>query len=398
MEQQKKSRVALVYADNYEPAYTDERVRTLIDLLGGIERFVRPNEKILLKPNLLAKAPPERACTTHPAVFGAVGRLLLGSGYSDISYGDSAGGAYQNTRPVAEACGIAAEAERIGIPMGDFSCGIETPYQGKAADSFILCPAVLDSDAIINICKMKTHMLERVTGAVKNLFGAVYGLNKGAAHVKYPNADEFAGMMADLNCMLRPRLHIMDGIVAMEGNGPQSGTPRQMNVLLASDDPVALDTVFCALVYLDPKLVPTNVRCHERGVGCADPSGIEIVCEDGVYTVEQVQKKYGKADFDVHRGEERGGNIKYLRFLDPFLKKKLKVDPRLCVGCGICINSCPVEGRALNFPEKGKRVPRYDRDKCIRCYCCQEMCPQKAIYLARPLIERLTDRNWKIGI
>jgi len=395
----KKSRVSLVFADNYERHYVKERVLRAVELLGGIERFVSRDEKILLKPNLLAKAPAEKACTTHPSVFSAVGEILLDAGYKKIKYGDSSGG-HSRTEPVALACGIASAAEELGIEMADFSVGIETKYDGKCADSFILCPGILEADAIINICKMKTHMLERITGGVKNLFGAVYGLNKGAAHVKYPNADEFAKMMADLNRMIPPRLHIMDGIVAMEGNGPQSGEATPMNVVLASDDPVALDSVFCALVYLDPALVPTNVRGKEWGCGEYLWENIEVVCEDGVIDVREAQRRYGRADFDVYRGEEKNENIRYLKFLSPFLKKKLKVDASLCVGCGICVKSCPVDGKAIRMKtaRQGKSVPRYDYDKCIKCYCCQEMCPQKAISLSVPLAQRLTDRNWRFGL
>ena len=390
--------MALVRADTYDPEYVKERVETLVGLLGGVDRFLSKEEKILIKPNLLAKAPPERACTTHPSVFSAVCELLLSNGYGKLGYGDSSGGAYQNVRPVADACGIAAAADGLCVPLADFSRGVETAYDGITAKSFVLCPAVLEYDAIVNVCKMKTHMLERITGAVKNLFGAVYGLNKGAAHVKYPNADEFAKMMADLNNMLRPRLHIMDGIVAMEGNGPQSGNPVRMNLLLASEDPVALDSVFCSLVHLDPELVPTNVRGSEYGCGVYRFDQIEVVTEDGVITPEEAGRIFGKADFDVYRGEEKNENIKYLRFLDPFIKKKLKINASLCVGCGVCVNSCPVDGGAVGFRKKGKRVPVYDHKKCIKCYCCQEMCPQKAIYLTKPIVERLTDRNWKIGL
>ncbi len=114
---------------------------------------------------------------------------------------------------------------------------------------------------------MKTHQLERITGAVKNTFGCVYGVNKGASHAKFATAEVFAKMVADLNRLVVPQIHIMDGIVAMEGNGPQSGDPKEMNVILVSKDPVALDAVFCCLVDLAPELVPTNVSGSEQGVG-----------------------------------------------------------------------------------------------------------------------------------
>lgn len=136
---------------------------------------------------------------------------------------------------------------------------------GTRAKSFVLANGVLDNDCVINLCKMKTHMLERITGAQKNIFGCVFGFNKGASHVAYPNAFDFAEMLADLNRLIRPRLHILDGIDAMEGNGPQSGTPKHMGVILASTDPVALDSLFASLIWLDPYLVPTNKTGEKRG-------------------------------------------------------------------------------------------------------------------------------------
>lgn len=112
---------------------------------------------------------------------------------------------------------------------------------------------------------MKTHALERITGAVKNSYGFVYGFHKAKGHTLYPSADSFARMLVDLNQYVKPRLYIMDGIVAMEGNGPGSGEPAPMNVMLMSQDPVALDSVFCHLIHLKPEMVPTKLSRRKNG-------------------------------------------------------------------------------------------------------------------------------------
>ncbi len=370
------ARVALVKCDSYSDA--EAAVKKALDLIGGVDDVIKKDEKLLLKPNFLAKCPPEKACTTHPAVFSGVAKYLLEKGYSSLSYGDSPG--HGDTAAIARECGVMEAAQNLGIPLADFTGGKATPFEdGKVAKEFVIANAVLECDGIINICKMKSHMLERITGAQKNIFGCVFGLNKGASHVKYPNATAFAKMLADLNLMLKPRLHIMDAVVAMEGNGPQSGTPKKMGLILASTDSIALDTLFASLVYLDPSLVPTNKIGGEWGVGESDINNITVVTEDGEISISDAAKLYGAPDFDVYRGIEDKGEIKQLKFLKNVIKRKPKIKKDLCIACGICVKSCPVPGGALHFKKKGK-PPVYDYKKCIECYCCQEMCPKKAIY------------------
>ena len=385
-------KVALVPCGDY--AQATEAVASAIDLIGGVEPLIQKEEKLLLKPNLLAKTTAEQACTTHPAVLSGVASYLLSHGYANLTWGDSPG--HGDPLAIAKECGIAPAMEALHIPMADFSAGTPTPYPlGQATKEFILANGVLEADGIVNVCKMKTHMLERITGAQKNLFGCVFGLNKGATHVKYPNSVEFAKLLADLNEMLPARLHIMDGVVAMEGNGPQSGTPKKMGVILASTDPVALDTVFASLVHLDPALVPTNVIGAARGIGETDVSKIEVVTIDGSMTVAEAQEEYGDKEFDVYRAAEDKGEISYLRPFKKLLKRKPKIKKDLCVACGICVKSCPVPGGALHFKKKGK-PPIYDYTKCIECYCCQEMCPKKAIYAYQNPITRIANIKFKI--
>ncbi len=375
--------VVLVPCDSYEEEKVYGAVKHGLALLGGLERFVKPEEKILLKPNLLSKALPQKAITTHPAVFSAVCRLLREAGCENVSYGDSPGNPTTSPEAAADMSGIRAEAERWGLQKGDFNMGSLVSYpQGKTCRSFILCKGVQEAEAVINLPKMKTHALERITGAMKNLYGCIWGANKAAGHVRFPNSYVFADMLADLQGCVAPRLHIMDGIIAMEGNGPTSGTPIHMGVILLSADPVALDAVFARLVHLDPALVPTNISGQKAGLGTYRTEDITVRTPQGDLSVAEAKARWGKPEFDVFRGKLKKSFIAKVLPLLPFLQERPVVLKDKCIACGLCEKACPVPSKAVRSGN-GKKA-EYDYSKCIRCFCCQEMCPAKAIEVKRP--------------
>ena len=413
-----KSKVIVLSCDSYE----EERIYTLLKRglkeLGGIGALINKEEKILLKPNLLKKAEVEKAVITHPVVVGAFARILREAGYENIVLADSCG--HGTTKQVIQGTGMDTYLEKYQIPAIDYTKGVhvENP-DGIQAKEFILPKELLEADCVISLSKMKTHALERITGAVKNSYGFIYGKNKAIGHTKYPSADSFARMLIDLNQYVKPRLYIMDGITAMEGNGPGAGDPTAMNVILMSTDPVALDSVFARLVYLKPEMVPTNYHGEKMGLGNCKEENIEIVvvkedtsvCEEhrsgaagdeweeeqknlnlqagknengirlscGMVSMENLIEKYGNPSFNVDRTKIRS-NIwtKLAKALNIFQKKPY-IEPDKCVRCGICVNSCPVPGKAVDFRNGKNHPPVYDYKKCIRCFCCQEMCPKKAI-------------------
>lgn len=379
----KKSKVVVLPCEVYEEEKIYNLLKAGLKELGGLEALIGKEEKILLKPNLLKKAEVEKAVITHPVVVGAFARILREEGYANIVLADSCG--HGTTRQVIQGTGMDTYLEKYEIPAIDYTKGVHVDYpQGIQAREFILPKELLEADCVISLSKMKTHALERITGAVKNSYGFIYGKNKAIGHTRYPSADSFARMLIDLNQYVKPRLYIMDGITAMEGNGPGSGDPVAMNVLLMSTDPVALDSVFARLVYLKPEMVPTNYHGEKMGLGHCREENIEIVVADAMHSkqlvsMEDLVCRYGKPDFNVDRTQIRSNVWTKLAKALNIFQKKPYIEPDKCIRCGICVNSCPVPGKAVAFRKGKENPPVYDYKKCIRCFCCQEMCPKKAI-------------------
>jgi uncharacterized protein (DUF362 family)/Pyruvate/2-oxoacid:ferredoxin oxidoreductase delta subunit len=376
-----ESTVALVACNSYEETETLRAVERGIELLGGARRFASGGEKILLKPNVLYGAAPDRAVGTHPSIFKAVAKILADEG-AILSYGDSPGfgspaSQFRKTR-------LDDAAKELGIRFADFVSGKEVSFpKSQFIRQFTIASGALEADGIVSLPKMKTHNYLKMTGAVKNQFGCVPGLLKSQFHLSLQNPMDFARMLVTLNLFLAPKLYVMDAVIAMEGNGPGAGDPVPMNALLLSRDPVALDSVMCRLCNLDPLLVPTNPAGKEHGLGNCDPEKIRITGDP----IEGFINRNFKVD-RVHRCGTRD--------LGPFTKIKSSFMPRpvinhdRCAKCGICISVCPVEPKVLRYPKGKKRMPpEYDYARCIRCYCCQESCPERAISVITPFLARL---------
>ena len=218
--------------------------------------WVTPGMKIAVKVNLVSGAPPEKAITTHPSLVAALTKLLIARG-AEVVVGDSPGGLFTPAflQRVYHLSGYEAVKEAGATLNLDCATSDATFPQGAVLHQFTYTKWLTDCDAIINFCKLKTHGMMGMTAAVKNLFGAIPGAMKPEYHFRFPNAADFAKMLTDLSCFFRPRLHLVDAVVAMEGNGPTSGKPRQLGLLLGSEDPFALDEV-CAQV-LGCTAVPT---------------------------------------------------------------------------------------------------------------------------------------------
>ena len=372
-----RSRVAVIRCENYDYPAVKSAVARGIELIGGCPSLIQPGDKILLKPNLLVADPPEKCVTTHPAVFKAVAEVLQAAG-ALLTYGDSP--AMGSSERAARKTGLMAVAEELGLRMADFKNGDEVGFlDGVQNKRFVIARGVLACDGIVSLPKLKTHGLTRLTGAIKNQFGCIPGVLKGEFHVKLPRVEDFARMLVDLNLLLRPRLFVMDGIMAMEGNGPRGGVPRHMGVLLFSTDPVALDATVCRIVNLRPEEVFTLKYGQDMGLGSYCTGNIDLV---GDRLAEFI-----KSDFKTSRSPAGSMGSPWLRNQ---IAARPVIDENGCIKCGICVEMCPVKPAVVHWRnDEHSAPPEYDYDRCIRCYCCQEMCPEGVITLHTPWLGRL---------
>ncbi len=363
--------------DGYEETAVTEAVAAGIALLGGASAFVGPEERVLLKPNVLVGEDPQKLVSPHPLVVRAVAKVLR-ERTARLTYGDSPG--FGKPEAGLRKSGITAAVQDLGAMPADFTNGREVSFPDSPyTKRFRLAEGALAADALVSISKLKSHQLMRMTGAVKNQFGCVPGMSKASFHLKLQDAADFGRMLAALTLCLKPRLYVMDGITAMQGNGPRSGDPSPMRVLLFSADPVALDAVMCRLVALDPSLLPTNPPGREWGLGTYRDDEIELLGD--------ALKPLVNGDFSVNRGKAKKQIPAAAGFIvNQFVAPRPVIDERLCTRCGTCVEVCPVTPKAVDWRDGTRsRPPRHVYDRCIRCYCCQELCPEKAISVRRGL-------------
>ena len=373
-------------------------VRRSVDLLGGMGAYVRAGQRVLLKPNLVRPAAPERAVSTHPAVVAAVARLVAEAGGRAVIV-ESPGGPYSPgvLRSVYRRTGMDRAAEMSGAELNEDTSAQQVSLpEGVALLRLDVVQPALDADVIINLPKLKTHNLTTLTLAVKNLFGLVPGAIKIGYHAKLADGALFSQGMLDILVYLRPALHIMDAVVAMEGNGPSGGDPRPVGAVLASPDALAMDVAAAALVGFDPLDVSTTAAAVERGLTTGRVEDLDLLGEPLDELCVAGFRRGINAAVDpglVPRWAVRflGADGEHQTLFQAastgWLGKQLVAYPRAgdaCTGCGFCARHCPVN--AITVVDHRARM---DTRVCIRCYCCHELCPEDAVELRRTLLGRV---------
>lgn len=377
--------VALASCRHYDPAEVSSALAEALSHLGGMAAFVTPGARVFVKVNLLKKASPERAVTTHPELVRAVVRAAWQAGAADVAVGDSPGGMTTTGmfRSLCEEAGLrrvcAEEGARLALLDTDV-VRVANP-RGKLFTAFDLGREAVEADVLVNVPKLKTHGFMLLTGGVKNLFGLVPGIEKARFHMRVPDRAAFADMLVDIALARTPELTVMDGVVAMEGQGPGSGDPTPFGAILASADVFALDVVTAALVRFEPGEVYTVAAARARGLAPPRESDIATAGADPEgFARERFAKPPRPADawFGVRIASKVGPWARTWALPKPYMARGAE-----CTGCETCREACPVGAVAPSSEGRGFR-PAFDYDTCIRCYCCQELCPTGALRLRNP--------------
>ena len=386
---------------DYGAENLDRALRMSFENLGGIDKYIKPGMKVVLKPNLVMKKHPDSAATTHPALVRSVAKIAREIAESKeggkVVIADSPGGPYSERalREVYSACGMYEAAEEAGAELNFDTSEVEAENPaGKYLKKVTLIKPLTDADIIINLPKLKTHGMMVYTGAVKNMFGAVPGVLKAECHFRLKTHGGFANALIDIYLSVKPSLNIMDAVIGMDGNGPTAGNPRKIGLILAGEDGFELDCAAARLIKAPPLEIPVIKEAVDRGLCPVNPELIELSGENIADAAVE--------GFQVPRLNDMK-TVRFFKFLDKLdekafgfvldaIRPKPVINARACAGCAECAGNCPAGAiKIIN----GK--PKIDMPSCIRCFCCQELCPAKAVEIKRRAIsEFLINMSKKI--
>jgi len=375
----------VVPCENYDPETVRAALLEALAPLGGLD-WVRPGMRVGIKLNLCAARKPEAAATTHPVMAAELARLLRERGAHPV-LGDSPGEPFTGAvlGRVYSVTGMAAAEAAGGELNRDFSHREVSFPEAITVKSFTYTCWLEKCDAVINFCKLKSHGLMGMTGAVKNLFGAVPGTVKSEYHFRWPDPMAFAHMLVDLNEYVKPVLCLCDAVEIMEGNGPTQGTPRHMGALLASSDPYELDRLCAWLLGIREEELLYLAAAKDRGL--LSPEGEpSAVTGAAPFRISDFRRSGATSSWFASSPEDRLPRRLLKKGLAALLRSRPKLEEG-CTGCGSCARLCPAHAIAI----KNKKAV-IDRRKCVRCFCCQEFCPSGAMRVQRSPAARLLSK------
>lgn len=315
--------------------------------------------RVVIKPNLLSPSPPEAAIVTHPAVVRAAAQYVLQRGAHAQVSDSPAVGSFER---ILKESGIREALKGLDVKTKEFK--EKTPVEiGPPFGKIPLAKDAVEADFLINLPKLKTHTHMLLTLGVKNLFGAVVGLEKPEWHLRAGvDREMFARLLLQIHYALKPSVTLIDAIVAMEGQGPgKRGTPRRLGLLFAGNDAASLDIAISEILGIRPDEVPTNKAALDAGLAEGD-----VIIEGEIPRVGNFRLPvitHLVAGPPAMRG-----------FIRRHLTQRPVCEVRLCRRCEECVRYCPAKA----ITDTGKTL-RFDYDRCIRCYCCLEVCPHGAI-------------------
>jgi len=361
-----------------ESTYDYRRLRHVVfEILDSIAGdAISKGCRVVIKPNLLAAATPERAVVTHPMVVKATAEYVLDKGGRAQISDSPAVGAFEK---IIKDSGYISALKGMDIEFREFTSSV-TVETGRPFNKIEVADDAANADILINLPKLKTHSQMLLTLGIKNMFGCVTGMKKPEWHLR-AGTDRymFAKLLVNVFNAVRPSLTLLDGILAMEGQGPgKSGDPKEIGVLMGSSDTTALDMTVCRMLGITPETLPTNRAAIEQGLvkGDIELNG-ELPQVEGFRFPEISSSLFGPKIFHG--------------FMRRHITQRPVCNDKLCKLCGECWSYCP----AVAIMHSGKSIS-FDYDKCIRCYCCIEVCPYGALRSKETITGKVTRKLLKI--
>ncbi len=336
--------------------YDVSKIQKVIeDSFSKLAITFKKNSVFVIKPNLLVASKLEQAVTTHPAVVEAVCKIITPFA-KKIVIGDSSGNETDKTLEVSGMNSLKKYADVVNFEVLD-------KQKVRVRDTDLELPKILfEADYIINVAKLKTHILTNATLCTKNLYGCIPGRMKAILHKEYSGTDNFAKLVVALKNKINPTINIVDGILGLEGNGPGSaGTPKSANTIVVGQTPLETDIVACQIMGFKPKEV-TTIK-HDVSVDVSVIGKIENL-------------NFKKPNSVVSR-------LSGLVALFP--KPKIVFDEEKCVRCNLCAKKCPVNALVINKDKPNT----WDKSLCVYCMCCVELCPHDSVHLKKPFVEEM---------
>ena len=350
-------KVAVVKCDSYNQKQVDKIVENSLKLINF--KF-KPHSKVLIKPNDVGSFPINQiAITTNPALVEAVCKILK-KNKCKIFIGDSP---FTNPAPAFKASGI----DRVALKYGKLIIFEQEKLikikdkKAKILKEFQIAKIIKDVDLVINLPKLKTHVLTKYTGAIKNLYGVIPGGLKQKIHLEGKGDENFSKVLIDIYQNIKPQLIIMDGIISMDDDGPTSGRPRNTGLVLASKNAIALDIAATKIIGLNPSEYNPIKEAIKRGL--YQSYDFQLV------GLKQLPKFKFKIPHEAKKTQKILNNLGQ--------DKPIICNTKKCVKCRMCEKHCPTKTITLN-PN-----PIVNSKTCIRCFCCIEICPQNAMMLEK---------------
>ncbi len=347
----------------------------IMDSCGG--NLINKDSRVVIKPNLLAPASPDKAIITHPLIIKAVAEYVIAKGARPQISDSQAVGSFEK---ILKENGINEALKGLDVELREFkeTATIDT---GKPFGKIEIAADIANADIVINLPKLKTHTQMMLTLGVKNLFGCIVGMTKPEWHFRTGvDRDMFARLLVRIFQTAKPTITILDGILAMEGQGPgKSGTPRKIGVIMGSNDTLAIDHTVCKMTGISPASLLTNKIAGDEGL---DPGNIFIngeLPEIRTFKLPEITPLVF-------------GPKKFHNFMRRHLVQRPECNAELCKLCGECWQYCPADAI-----EKTGKTLKFDYEKCIRCYCCIEVCPHGALSAKETVTGKFSRKILKIS-